>query len=93
MPLEAGTTYRPGTRFGPQGDVVTIPANLEKSFDQIAKAISHVAAAGVMPVVLGGDHSIGYPTILDALATMVASGKLGRRVATRDREAWGPYAP
>jgi len=91
-PLDAGTTYRPGTRFGPQGirratnlfgtysyelgvdlreqlnlvdvgDVCTIPANIEKSFDQISKAIGHVFSSGAMPVVLGGDHSIGYPTI------------------------------
>jgi len=91
-PLDAGTTYRPGTRFGPQGirratnlfgtysyelgvdlreqlnmvdigDVFAIPGNLEKSFDQISKAIGHVAAAGAFPVVLGGDHSIGYPTV------------------------------
>jgi agmatinase len=91
-PLDAGTTYRPGTRFGPQGirratnlfgtysyelgvdlreqlnmvdigDVCAIPGNLEKSFDQISKAIGHVASQDVFPVVLGGDHSIGYPTI------------------------------
>lgn len=91
-PLDAGATYRPGTRFGPRGirratnlfgtysyeygvdlreqlnmvdigDVCTIPANIEKSFDQIDKAMAHVAASGAMPVVLGGDHSIGYPTI------------------------------
>ncbi|SNQ46780.1 putative agmatinase 2 [Frankia canadensis] len=91
-PLDAGTTYRPGTRFGPQGirratnlfgtysyelgvdlreqlnmvdigDVFAIPGNLEKSFDQISKAIGHVAASGAFPVVLGGDHSIGYPTV------------------------------
>jgi agmatinase len=91
-PLDAGTTYRPGTRFGPQGirrvtglfgtysyelgvdlreqlnlvdvgDVFTIPANIEKSFDQISRAMSHLAERGVFPVVLGGDHSIGYPTI------------------------------
>lgn len=91
-PLDAGTTYRPGTRFGPRGirratnlygtysyeygvdlreqlnvvdigDVCTIPANIEKSFDQIDRAMAHVVAAGAMPVVLGGDHSIGYPTI------------------------------
>lgn len=91
-PLDAGTTYRPGTRFGPQGirratnlfgtysyeygvdlreqlnvvdigDVFTIPGNLEKSFDQISRAIGHVASEGVFPVVLGGDHSIGYPTV------------------------------
>ncbi len=91
-PLDAGTTYRPGTRFGPQGirrvtglfgtynyemgvdlreqlnmvdigDICTIPGNLEKSFDQISKAMGHVVSEGVFPVVLGGDHSIGYPTI------------------------------
>src|SRR3954451_19302176 len=91
-PLDAGTTYRPGSRFGPQGirratnlfgtynfemgvdlreqlnlvdigDVCAIPGNLEKSFDQISKAMSHVVSNGVFPVVLGGDHSIGYPTI------------------------------
>jgi agmatinase len=91
-PLDAGTTYRSGTRFGPQairrisglystynyefgvdlreslkvcdlGDVFTIPANIEKSFDQISRAVDHVAGAGVFPIVLGGDHSIGYPDI------------------------------
>jgi agmatinase len=91
-PLDTGTTYRPGTRFGPQGirratnlfgtysfeygvdlreqlnvvdigDIFTIPANLEKSFDQISRGISHVVEQGVFPVVLGGDHSIGYPTV------------------------------
>ena len=92
VPLDAGATYRPGTRFGPQGirrstnlfgtynyepgvdlreqlnivdigDVFTIPGNLEKSFDQISQAMAHVAQKGVMPIVLGGDHSIGFPTI------------------------------
>jgi len=90
-PFDGGTTYRPGTRFGPQGirrisalygpysfelgvdlresiticdlgDVFTIPANIEKTFDQITKAVSHVYSSGAFPVVLGGDHSIGYPT-------------------------------
>ncbi|WP_016906618.1 agmatinase family protein [Streptomyces xiaopingdaonensis] len=92
VPLDAGATYRPGTRFGPQGirrstnlfgtycyelgvdlreqlnmvdigDVFTVPGNLEKSFDQISQAMAHVVSSGVMPVVIGGDHSIGYPTI------------------------------
>lgn len=92
VPFDGGTTYRPGTRFGPQGirrisalytpynyeigcdlreqmsmcdigDVFTIPANLEKTFDQISKATAHVFASGAMPVILGGDHSIGFPTL------------------------------
>ena len=92
VPFDGGTTYRPGTRFGPQGvrkisalytpynyemgvdlreqmtlcdagDVFTIPANLEKSFDQITKAMSHVFSSGAMPIIIGGDHSIGFPTV------------------------------
>ncbi len=92
VPLDAGTTYRPGARFGPRGirratnlfgtysyelgvdlreqlnmvdigDVTVIPANIEKSFDQISRAMSHVLSHGAFPVVLGGDHSIGYPTM------------------------------
>ena len=35
--------------------------NIEKTFDQITKAVAHVYASGAFPVVLGGDHSIGYP--------------------------------
>lgn len=91
IPFDIGTTYRAGTRFGPQavrrisalyttynyemaldmresldvcdlGDVFTI-ANIEKSFDQIAKAVSFVKAKGVFPIMIGGDHSIGYPCV------------------------------
>lgn len=92
VPFDGGTTYRPGTRFGPQGirrisalytpynyeigvdlreqmtlcdvgDVFTIPANIEKSFDQISKAVGHVFASGALPIILGGDHSIGFATV------------------------------
>lgn len=45
------------------GDVFTIPANIEKTFDQISNAVAHIAAAGTMPIILGGDHSIGFPTL------------------------------
>jgi agmatinase len=45
------------------GDVTVIPANIEKSFDQIDKAIAYIHERDVFPVVLGGDHSIGYPDI------------------------------
>lgn len=91
VPFDIGTTYRSGTRFGPQairrisalyqtynyelgvdlreqlkicdvGDVFTI-GNIEKSFDQITKAVSHVMSKGVMPIILGGDHSIGFPCV------------------------------
>ncbi len=92
VPFDGGTTYRPGTRFGPQGvrkisalytpynyelgidlreqmslcdvgDVFTIPANIEKTFDQITRAVSHVASSGALPIMIGGDHSIGFPCV------------------------------
>jgi agmatinase len=91
-PFDGGTTYRPGTRFGPQamrrisalytpynfelgvdlreqmtlcdaGDVFTIPANIEKTFDQISRAVAHVTSSGALPIILGGDHSIGFPCV------------------------------
>jgi agmatinase len=91
-PLDAGTTFRSGTRFGPQamrtistlhtgynfeagidlresltmvdvGDITIMPANIEKSFDQIDKALQYLHERAVFPVVLGGDHSIGYPDV------------------------------
>lgn len=103
VPFDIGTTYRPGTRFGPEairrisklytpysfeksvdlaeslkmcdlGDIFTI-GNIEKSFDQITKAVSHVFSQGTFPVMLGGDHAIGYPN-LRAIAENI-DGKVG----------------
>jgi Arginase family len=45
------------------GDVFVIPSNIEKTFDQIDKAVHHLAASGAFPVIIGGDHSIGYPDV------------------------------
>jgi len=45
------------------GDIFVIPSNLEKSFDQIDRAVSWITEQGVFPVILGGDHSIGYPDV------------------------------
>jgi len=118
-PFDGGTTYRSGTRFGPQGirkisalygsysfelgvdlresismcdlgDVFTIPANIEKTFDQVSKAVSHVYASGAFPVVLGGDHSLGFPTVR-GVAQNLNGGKLGiihfdRHVDTQDTD-------
>lgn len=57
------------------GDVFVIPANLEKSFDQIDRAVSFIHSQGVFPVVIGGDHSIGYPDVR-AIAPQI-DGKVG----------------
>jgi agmatinase len=92
VPFDTGTTYRPGTRFGPQavrrisavydgysvdggvdlfeeldfcdaGDIFVIPGNIEKTFDQVSMAISHIYTSGAFPIICGGDHSLGYPNV------------------------------
>src|SRR5690349_11596310 len=92
VPFDMGTTYRPGSRFGPQavrrisalydsysidggvdlqeeldlcdaGDVFVIPSNIEKTFDQVSRAISHIYTSGAFPIICGGDHSLGYPNV------------------------------
>ncbi|MEX1044004.1 MAG: arginase family protein, partial [Acidimicrobiia bacterium] len=92
-PLDWGTTYRPGARFGPQaireadygamdgyrphlptgidplgalgvvdvGDVYVSPGYIEESIDRIADMVEAVTAAGKVPIILGGDHTITYP--------------------------------
>lgn len=45
------------------GNITVIPGNLEKTFDQIAKGVAFAAEREVFPVILGGDHSIGYSDI------------------------------
>lgn len=57
------------------GDVFVIPSNIEKTFDQIDRAVSYVYEAGTFPVIIGGDHSIGYPDVR-GLAPHI-DGKIG----------------
>ena len=42
------------------GDVFC-PANITKSHDQITKGVAHILSQGTLPMIMGGDHSIGYP--------------------------------
>ena len=60
---EMGIDLREQMTMCDAGDVFTIPANIEKTFDQISNAVGHVFQSGSFPLILGGDHSIGFPTI------------------------------
>lgn len=117
-PLDTGTTYRPGPRFGPEGmrrisglytpyyyemgidlreqldivdvgDIFITPANIEKAFDQITKAVEYVRGKGVFPVVLGGDHSIGFPTcrgIMNAFGKKIGVIHFDRHIDTQKKD-------
>jgi Arginase family len=47
--------------IGDAGDIFVIPANIEKTFDQIDLGLSHILDAGAFPIIIGGDHCIGFP--------------------------------
>ena len=117
VPFDIGTTYRAGTRFGPQGirrisslyttynfelgvdlreslkmcDVgdVFCPANITKSHDQITKAVAHILSAGTLPMIMGGDHSIGYPCargVAQCVEGKVGIIHLDRHVDTQEKD-------
>jgi len=43
------------------GDVALVPGYVDESISNIRDAVRTVAAAGAVPVVIGGDHTITYP--------------------------------
>lgn len=59
---EMGIDLRESLNMVDVGDVFTV-ANIEKSFDQITRAVSHIFGSGTLPIILGGDHAIGYPCL------------------------------
>lgn len=54
------------------GDIDAAPADLAASHERLRMAICGILGAGAMPLVLGGDHSLSFPT-MQALA-----GKYGK---------------
>jgi agmatinase len=56
------------------GDAEVIPADKEGSHAAIRKVVGEIAAAGVIPIVLGGDHSIAHPDV-GAVADHLADGR------------------
>ncbi len=91
-PLDDGTTYRPGARFGPRairtgnnnygsfyslqlgvslfdvldvvdaGDANIEPVWLERGYAMIYRKVRDLAGTGAVPIVLGGDHGITWPS-------------------------------
>lgn len=51
------------------GDVTVVPGFIEESYKEIEAGLSAVHRAGVVPIVLGGDHSIALPELRAAAET------------------------
>jgi agmatinase len=56
--LESGIDAFAELRVVDYGDAAVVPADPKTTHAQIEKTVAEVAAAGAVPVVLGGDHSI-----------------------------------
>lgn len=50
------------------GDVPVVPGFIEESYERIAAGLEPIHRAGVVPIVLGGDHSIALPELRAAAA-------------------------
>ena len=50
------------------GDVPVVPGFIEESYEKISEGLEPIHRAGVVPIVLGGDHSIALPELRAAAA-------------------------
>ena len=57
------------------GDVVMLPGEIQPALERLERAVHAVAAAGAIPVVLGGDHTIALPDVT-GLARQVGFGRV-----------------
>ncbi len=58
------------------GDAPVTPMNIERAHEVIERKVREVAGTGAIPIVLGGDHSITYPSAT-AVSHSVAPRRLG----------------
>jgi agmatinase len=72
--LEAGIDAFAELRVIDFGDAAVVPADPQRTHAEIEKTVGQVTAAGVLPVVLGGDHSI---TEANVRAVSARHGQVG----------------
>ena len=72
--LEAGVDAYAELRVVDFGDAPVVPADAERSHRAIEETVGEVLAAGAVPVVLGGDHSITEPNVKACVAVHAPVG-------------------
>jgi agmatinase len=72
--LEAGIDAFAELRVVDFGDAAVVPADPERTHAEIERTVAQVAGAGVVPIVLGGDHSI---TEANVRAVSARHGQVG----------------
>jgi len=88
--LEAGIDAFAALRIVDYGDAAVVPADPERSRAAIEAVVGEVAAAGAVPIVLGGDHSISEPDVSACAATHGPVGLVHLDTHTdTGAESWG----
>jgi agmatinase len=70
------------------GDVAVTPGNAARSTEQIATALAPVCAAGTIPLVLGGDHSVALGELR---AHASAGGPVALLLLDAHADTWDDY--
>jgi agmatinase len=74
--LQLGIDPYEWLRIVDAGDAPVTPMNIERGHAVIERKVLEVARTGAIPIVLGGDHSITYPSA-SAVSRVIAPRKLG----------------
>ena len=61
--IDAGGMLLEGVTMDDCGDVTILPADVERNFQKVTRAVRQILDPGAFPVTVGGDHSITFPTI------------------------------
>jgi formimidoylglutamase len=59
------------------GDVQVVLTDMEGTFKRITQTVSTLVSRGIVPVMIGGDHSIAYPNMRGVMEAMGPGKKLG----------------
>lgn len=70
------------------GDLPVVPGYIEDSYARIAESLAPVLAAGVVPIALGGDHSI---TLAELRAVADRFGPVGFLQFDSHNDTWDEY--
>jgi formimidoylglutamase len=59
------------------GDVQVVLTDMESTFKRITQSVRTLVTRGIVPVMLGGDHSIAFPNLRGVIEAMGPGKKLG----------------
>ncbi len=96
VPFDTGVTYRAGARFGPAAirdasallRPYNVPGYIEDSYERIEAGLQPILEAGIIPICLGGDHSI---TLAELRAVAKRYGPVGLAHFDAHNDTWDEY--